>query len=152
MFYTTTDSKRSDVLPIPNDVLEYFLNDWLKQKGHGFVGFHSATDTYHNTKAYWDMIGGTFNGHPWGSGTTVTITVNDPEPPRLAAVRQGIQDQGRNLPVHALAAGKSARPDEPQHGEMPAENALPGPHCLGEGLRPGKSLLHEPGAQRVHLD
>ena len=23
------------------------------------------------------MIGGTFNGHPWGSGSTVTITVHD---------------------------------------------------------------------------
>jgi type 1 glutamine amidotransferase len=80
-FYTTTDSKGSDVLPIPNDVLEYFLNDWLKQKGHGFVGFHSASDTYHNTEAYWDMIGGTFNGHPWGSNTTVTITVDDPNHP-----------------------------------------------------------------------
>jgi type 1 glutamine amidotransferase len=80
-FYTTTDSGKSDVLPIPPDVLEYFLNDWLKQKGHGFVGFHSATDTYHKTEPYWDMIGGTFNGHPWGAGTTVTITVDDPNFP-----------------------------------------------------------------------
>jgi uncharacterized protein len=81
MFYTTTNSGGSDVLPIPPDVLEYFLNDWLKQKGHGFVGFHSATDTYHKTEPYWDMIGGTFNGHPWGSGTTVTVTVDDPNFP-----------------------------------------------------------------------
>ena len=80
-FYTTTDKSKSDVLPIPATVLDYFLNDWLKQKGHGFVGFHSATDTYHNTEAYWDMIGGTFNGHPWGSHTTVTITVDDPNFP-----------------------------------------------------------------------
>lgn len=80
-FYTTTKSNGSDVLPIPNDVLEYFLNDWLKQKGHGFIGFHSATDTYHKTEGYWDMIGGTFNGHPWGSGTTVTVTVDDPNFP-----------------------------------------------------------------------
>ena len=81
MFYTTTDSSKSDVLPIPTEVLDYFLNDWLKQKGHGFVGFHSATDTYHRTEPYWDMIGGTFNGHPWGSGTTVTVTVDDPNFP-----------------------------------------------------------------------
>jgi len=75
MFYTTGD------LPIKHGDLEYFVNDWLKQKGHGFVGFHSATDTYHNTEPYWDMIGGTFNGHPWGSHTTVTITVDDPNHP-----------------------------------------------------------------------
>jgi hypothetical protein len=75
MFYTTGD------LPIPEDVREYFLNDWLKQKGHGFIGTHSAADTYHEYKPYWDMIGGTFNGHPWGAGSTVTITVHDTEHP-----------------------------------------------------------------------
>lgn len=74
-FYTTGD------LPIPLDVREYFLNDWLKRPGHGFIGAHSAADTYHNYQPYWDMIGGTFNGHPWGSGSTVTITVHDTEHP-----------------------------------------------------------------------
>lgn len=74
-FYTTGD------LPIPEDVREYFFNDWLKQKGHGFIGAHSAADTYHNYKPYWDMIGGTFNGHPWGSGETVTVTVHDQKHP-----------------------------------------------------------------------
>jgi type 1 glutamine amidotransferase len=75
MFYTTGD------LPIPLQVREYFLNDWLKQPGHGFIGAHSAADTYHNYKPYWDMIGGTFNGHPWGANSTVTITVHDREHP-----------------------------------------------------------------------
>jgi uncharacterized protein len=74
-FYTTGD------LPIPEDVREYFFNDWLKQKGHGFIGAHSAADTYHNYKPYWDMIGGTFDGHPWGSGETVTVTVHDQDHP-----------------------------------------------------------------------
>jgi type 1 glutamine amidotransferase len=75
MFYTTGN------LPIPKDVLDYFLNDWLKQKGHGFLGAHSAADTYKNHEPYWDMIGGTFNGHPWGAGSTVTIRVHDSEHP-----------------------------------------------------------------------
>ena len=75
MFYTTGD------LPIKHEDLEYFLNDWLKQKGHGFIGFHSATDTYHKTEPYWDMIGGTIMYHPWTSGMTVTITVDDTEHP-----------------------------------------------------------------------
>lgn len=74
-FYTTGD------LPIPEEVREYFFNDWLKQKGHGFIGAHSAADTYHNYQPYWDMIGGTFNGHPWGSGETVTVTVHDQNHP-----------------------------------------------------------------------
>jgi uncharacterized protein len=74
-FYTTGD------LPIEKDNLEYFFNDWLKKRGHGFIGTHSAADTFHNYKPYWDMIGGTFDGHPWGSGEKVTITVHDRKHP-----------------------------------------------------------------------
>ena len=60
-FYTTGD------LPIKPEDLDYFFNDWLKQKGHGFIGAHSAADTFHKYQPYWDMIGGTFNG-PLGIG------------------------------------------------------------------------------------
>ena len=75
LFYTTGK------LPIKQADLDYFFNDWLKQKGHGFIGTHSAADTFKNYKPYWDMIGGTFNGHPWGANTTVTITVHDTNHP-----------------------------------------------------------------------
>jgi type 1 glutamine amidotransferase len=75
MFYTTGD------LPFADDVRDYLFNDWVKQKGHGFIGAHSAADTYHNYEPYWEMLGGTFNGHPWGSNQTVTITVHDPNHP-----------------------------------------------------------------------
>jgi type 1 glutamine amidotransferase len=74
-FYTTGN------LPIKEDVLDYFYNTWLKQQGHGFIGAHSAADTYHNDQRYWDMIGGTFNGHPWNSGDTVTVSVHDTNHP-----------------------------------------------------------------------
>ena len=74
-FYTTGN------LPIEEDDLDYFFKEWLPTKGHGFIGAHSAADTYHNYEPYWDMIGGTFNGHPWGSGSTVTITVHDQSHP-----------------------------------------------------------------------
>jgi len=70
-YYTTGD------LPISQETLAYFFNTWLRTKGHGFIGAHSAADTYHNYEPYWDMIGGTFNGHPWGAGETVTVTVHD---------------------------------------------------------------------------
>lgn len=75
LFYTTGD------LPIAEDDLEYFMNDWLKQEGHGFIGTHSAADTFHNYEPFWDMIGGTFNGHPWNANTKVTVTVHDTEHP-----------------------------------------------------------------------
>lgn len=77
MFYTTGK------LPIADADMDYFLNDWLKQKGHGFLGFHSATDTFKDYEPYWDMIGGSFNGHPWNSGNTVTVTVHDPSHPTM---------------------------------------------------------------------
>jgi type 1 glutamine amidotransferase len=41
------------------------------------VAVHSSTDTYGEYEPYWDMIGGTFNGHPWNSSRTVTVTVHD---------------------------------------------------------------------------
>jgi type 1 glutamine amidotransferase len=75
MFYTTGD------LPIKPEDLTYFFGEWLKQKGHGMIGAHSAADTFHNYKPYWDTLGGTFDGHPWGSGEKVTITVHDTKHP-----------------------------------------------------------------------
>ena len=79
MFYTTGK------LPITQENLDYFFNDWLKQKGHGFIGTHSAADTFKDYEPYWDMIGGSFNGHPWGSGSTVTITNHEPDHPIVKA-------------------------------------------------------------------
>lgn len=40
------------------------LEDFVSS-GKGLIGVHSATDTYHNWKAYNQMMGGTFAGHPW---------------------------------------------------------------------------------------
>ena len=79
MFYTTGK------LPITQENLDYFFNDWLKKKGHGFIGTHSAADTFKDYEPYWDMIGGSFNGHPWGSGSTVTITNHEPDHPIVKA-------------------------------------------------------------------
>ena len=77
MFYTTGK------LPIAQKTLDYFFGEWLKKPGHGFIGVHSATDTFKNYEPYWDMVGGTFNGHPWGSGDTVTIAVHDKSHPAM---------------------------------------------------------------------
>lgn len=71
LFYTTGK------LPIKEADLDYFFKEWLPAKGHGFIGTHSAADTFKDYEPYWDMIGGTFDGHPWGSGSTVTIAVHD---------------------------------------------------------------------------
>ena len=81
MLYTT------GVLPISDKTKEYFVNDWLKKKGHGVIGFHSATDTYRTTDPnhqwYRDLIGGTFKAHPWNANGEVTFTVHDPAFPAM---------------------------------------------------------------------
>ncbi len=77
MFYTT------GALPIAEPDLNFFLNDWLQAKGHGFIGVHSALDTFHEFEPYWDMVGGTFNGHPWNAGETVTVKVHEPGHPTM---------------------------------------------------------------------
>lgn len=53
------------------------IDEWLKS-GKAFVGTHSSTDTMNNHRGYYEMINGTFSGHPWGSGETVTMTNHDP--------------------------------------------------------------------------
>ncbi|WP_166820420.1 ThuA domain-containing protein [Thalassoroseus pseudoceratinae] len=91
MLYTTGE------LPISDEAKEYFLNDWLKQPGHGVIGFHSATDTYRNDKPehawYRELIGGTFAGHPWNSRNNVTIAVHDPEHPAMQPFGEEFQIQ-----------------------------------------------------------
>lgn len=77
-FYTSGN------LPIAEADMQYFFGDWLKQKGHGVLGFHSAGDTFHNDERYWDMIGGTFIAHPWGAGTKVTLANHEPGNPLTA--------------------------------------------------------------------
>jgi predicted dehydrogenase/type 1 glutamine amidotransferase len=43
------------------------------KNGGGFMGIHSATDSFNNSKEYIDMIGGEFNGHPSFNDFKVTI-------------------------------------------------------------------------------
>ena len=85
MFYTT------GALPVATADLDYFFNVWLKEKGHGVMGFHSATDTFKEYKPYWDMIGGTFRAHPWNSGDTVVISIHEPDHPLMKSFGEEFQ-------------------------------------------------------------
>jgi uncharacterized protein len=51
---------------------------WVKA-GHGFVGTHSASDTFHDYPPYIAMLGGEFEHH--GDQATVTVHVDDPKSP-----------------------------------------------------------------------
>ena len=71
VFYTTGE------LPISDEQKAAFL-DFIKS-GKGFVGIHSATDTFYKWPDYGELIGGYFDGHPWHQ--EVTIKVEDPKDP-----------------------------------------------------------------------
>lgn len=62
-------------LPLPDR--EGFLK-WIRE-GHGFVGFHAATDTFPGFPAYIDMIGGQFLTHK--EQVEVHCIVEDPKHP-----------------------------------------------------------------------
>jgi hypothetical protein len=62
-------------LPLPDR--QGFL-DWIAA-GHGFVGVHAATDTYHQWSPYIEMIGGEFKTH--GPQVKVALLVQDPAHP-----------------------------------------------------------------------
>ncbi len=55
------------------------------RSGKGLVGVHAATDCLYEWAEYGEMIGGYFDGHPWGAGDTVGVKLDDPGHPLCAA-------------------------------------------------------------------
>lgn len=66
-------------------VRENLLN--FVKNGGGLVAIHSATDG--GWPEYTEMIGGNFDGHPWGAGGTWTIANEDPTHPIVRDVYGG---------------------------------------------------------------
>jgi type 1 glutamine amidotransferase len=81
MFYTTGE------LPM-SGAQKAALLDFVRS-GHGFLGVHSATDTFYTWPDYLDLVGGYFNGHPWHQA--VTIEVADPTDPLVAFLGNSLQ-------------------------------------------------------------
>ena len=68
MFFTTGE------LPM-SGAQKAALLDFVRS-GRGFVGVHSATDTFYDWPDYLELIGGYFDGHPWHQN--VRINAADP--------------------------------------------------------------------------
>jgi type 1 glutamine amidotransferase len=81
MFYTTGE------LPMSSAQKAALLN--FVRSGRGFLGVHSATDTFYTWPDYLDLIGGYFNGHPWHQA--VTIEVVDARDPLVAFLGISLQ-------------------------------------------------------------
>ena len=65
VFYTTGE------LPMDASQREALLA--FVADGKGFVGIHSATDTFYEWPEYGEMIGGYFDDHPWHQEITVRV-------------------------------------------------------------------------------
>ena len=81
MFYTTGEIPMSGAQKTA-------LLDFVRS-GRGFLGVHSATDTFYCWPDYLDLIGGYFSGHPWHQG--VTIEVADAADPVVAFLGESLQ-------------------------------------------------------------
>jgi len=76
MFNTTGE------LPMTDQQKKDFMD--FVRGGKGFVGVHSATDTFYMWGEFGEMIGGYFNGHPWHE--MVTVEVADPSSPLVGSL------------------------------------------------------------------
>lgn len=81
IFYTSGE------LPM-SDAQKRALLDFVRS-GRGFLGVHSATDTFYTWPDYLDLVGGYFNGHPWHQA--VKIEVVDPGDPLVAFLGNSLQ-------------------------------------------------------------
>ena len=77
LFYTTGE------LPM-DDEQKAALISFVHDEGKGFIGVHSALDTFYKWPAYGEMIGAWFNEHPWGVFKAPVI-VEDPNFPAMKA-------------------------------------------------------------------
>lgn len=65
-FYTTGE------LELDDEQKAAFLS-FIKEEGKGFIGTHSATDTFYKWPEYGELIGGYFDLHPWHQLVGVNI-------------------------------------------------------------------------------
>ncbi len=121
------------------EVLKKNLLDFVSNGG-GLVGMHSATDTYNDWKEYNDLMGGSFESHPWGSGDTVRVKNLDPDHPLNAAFKkdgltvkdeiykfrpQTAQPSGRRMLLALDANGTDMKKDDGNKDGMPDRSFYP---------------------------
>jgi type 1 glutamine amidotransferase len=58
------------------------LLSFVRDDGKGFIGIHSAAITFTSWPEYGEMLGGYFDGHPWGQ-FDAPLVVEDPKFPGL---------------------------------------------------------------------
>jgi type 1 glutamine amidotransferase len=81
LFFTTGS------LPLRPEVRRALFH--FVHRGGGFVGVHSATDTWYEVPEYGELVGGYFDGHPWHE--RVRIVVEDSSHPSTQGLGRGFE-------------------------------------------------------------
>ncbi len=90
------DSQKADLL------------SFVRDDGKGFIGIHSAAITFTGWPEYGKMIGGYFDGHPWGD-VRCPPGRRGRGVPRHAPPPRAFHAQGRDLPDQGLLADRRPR-------------------------------------------
>ena len=163
IFYTTGDLTQSGsdkTPPMSPEGKTAFLE--AIKNGKGFIGTHSATDTFHSSKEavdpYITMLGGEFLGH--GGQQVAQLTCADPKFPGVAAYKDGLKFKEewyslRNLAsdLHVIFVQQTAGMPEWQYQRPPYPETWA--HLYGKGRVFYTSLAHredtwtDPGFQKV---
>jgi len=72
-FYTTGELDM-------DDEQKASLLAFVKEDGKGFIGVHSAPDTFYKWPEYGEMVGGYFDGHPWNTFNAPMIIEDSANP------------------------------------------------------------------------
>ncbi len=70
MFNNTTQLK------LPDSAREALLK--FVREGKGVIGIHAATDSFYDWPEGAALLGGLFDGHPWGAGGTWAFKLDEP--------------------------------------------------------------------------
>ena len=82
MLFFTTGS-----LPLTAEARQGLFESVLA--GRGFIGVHSATDTWYDVAQYGELLGASFDGHPWHE--RVRVNVEDPAHPATRHLGKGFE-------------------------------------------------------------
>jgi type 1 glutamine amidotransferase len=65
-------------LAFPDDLKKKALLDFVRN-GKGLIGIHAATDNFYDWPDAAALIGGLFDGHPWGANGTWAMKLDEPD-------------------------------------------------------------------------
>jgi uncharacterized protein len=148
MFFTTGE------LPL-SEAERAALLDFVRSGG-GFVGVHSATDTFYEWPDYGKLIGGYFNEHPWHQ--KVTIAVAEPGNPLVGFLAPSfkISDEIYQIRDFEAATSQVLLRLDPSSVDLKAPNVRPRPYgwplawtrAFGQGRVFYTALGHEEAVWR----